>query len=118
MPRKSLAALMVASPRVDGFRTRIPPPVGLSASAREVWLEVVQDVPAEHFRKSDSALLASFCEACALASLAANEIRDSGPVVNGKVSPWLAVLEKCHRSQAVLAVRLRLCPSSRLDPKS
>jgi hypothetical protein len=28
------------------------------------------------------------------------------------------VLEKAHRAQSALAIRLRLCPSSRTDPKT
>jgi hypothetical protein len=83
-----------------------------------VWLLCVRSVPGDHFRESDSPLLRSYAEATVIADRAAAELGASGPVVGGRVSPWLTVLEKAHRSQAVLAVRLRLCPSSRSDPKS
>jgi hypothetical protein len=42
----------------------------------------------------------------------------NGAVLGGKVNPWLLVSEKTTRTQATLALRLRLCPSARQDPKS
>jgi hypothetical protein len=118
VPRKSIASMMVAQPRVDGRRARLQVPEDLSPPAKEVWSEIVSAVPGEHFRASDEPLLRSYAEACALADQAAAQLATNGPVVAGKVSPWLVVLEKAHRAQSALAIRLRLCPSSRTDPKT
>jgi hypothetical protein len=60
----------------------------------------------------------SFCEATALADRAAAELAANGAVVGGKVSAWVQVQEKAIRAQAGLALRLRLCPSARTDPKT
>jgi hypothetical protein len=83
-----------------------------------LWKTLVSSEPTEHFRPGDVPLLRSYVEATMLADLAAAEISAAGPVVQGRVSAWTLVLEKAHRSQAALAAKLRLCPSSRADPKT
>jgi hypothetical protein len=72
----------------------------------------------EHFRASDMPLLRSFCESTALADQSAAALAQDGPIIGGRASPWLVVQEKSIRAQAALALRLRLCPSARLDPKT
>lgn len=118
MPRRSAASLAVSPPRVDGRRGRLPAPDDLGEAQRAVWRLIVRSASAGHFRESDVPLLRSFCQSTVLADRAAVELQGGPVTAQGKVSPWLAVLEKAHRSQAVLAVRLRLCPSSRADPKT
>jgi phage terminase small subunit len=105
-------------PRVDGRPEPLPLPGGLSPDAAQVWRAITESLPAEHFRPSDVPLLASYCETTATANRAAQEIAANGAVVAGKASPWLVVQEKAIRAQATLALRLRLCPSARQDPKS
>ena len=53
-----------------------------------------------------------------LCDRAAAELEAEGPVVKGRVNPWLTVLEKTTKSQSMLATRLRLCPSARSDPQT
>lgn len=117
MPRKSLAALTTA-PQVDGRPKRLALPRDLSTEAGRVWREITNSTQPEHFRPSDAPLLRSYCEATAMADRAAAELAASGPVLEGRASPWLIVQEKSVRAQTALSLRLRLCPSARTDPKS
>lgn len=113
MPRTSAAAL--ATPVIDVRKTRLAAPDDLSEPARRVWIDLVNSLAPEHFAKSDAPLLRSYCEATALADLAATELAANGPVVNGKASPWLTVQEKQVRAQTALSLRLRLSPQSRFS---
>jgi len=117
MPRRSIASLTTA-PRVDGRPKRLALPSDLSPEAGRVWREITKTTQPEHFRPSDVPLLKSYCEACAMADRAAAELARTGPVIEGKASPWLVVQEKSVRAQTALSLRLRLCPSARTDPKS
>jgi phage terminase small subunit len=116
MPRKSAAALAVASVHVP--RTHPAPPPDLSAGGLAIWRELMTCVPAGHFVDSDRALIASFCEACHAAATASRALAAEGFVVAGRASPWLVVQEKAQRAQATLALRLRLCPSARIDARA
>jgi P27 family predicted phage terminase small subunit len=102
-------------PRVDGRPERLVPPRELSAEALVIWRDLVGAVSADHFTRSDAPLLASYCEASALADRAARELAASGPVIDGKASPWLTVQEKQVRAQVALSQRLRLSPQARFD---
>ena len=116
MPRRSAASLAV--PRVNSASTSLAPPAELSSGAKQLWRSLIASTPTDHFRASDVPLLASYCTVSTMADEAATEIASGGAVVNGKPSPWLAVYERLLRSQATLALRLRLCPSARQDPKT
>jgi phage terminase small subunit len=117
MPRKSAASLSVV-PNVDGQPNRIRPRADVPASLRQIINDLVASVPPEHFRSGDAALLEQYAQAIALARQAYAELEKKGPVINGRASPWIAVLEKTHRSAVALAARLRLSPQSRIDPKT
>ena len=116
MPRKSAASL--ATVAIDAREVRLIAPTDLSAAAAKIWQSIVASTSPEHFRTSDVPLLKTFVEASALADRARAALVEDGPILEGKVSPWLKVQEASVRSQATLAVRLRLCPSSRIDPKT
>jgi phage terminase small subunit len=103
---------------VDGRPRPLPAPKDLSPGAKRVWAAIVSSVQPEHFRLSDGPLLRSYCEVTATADLAAKKLATQGAVVSGKTSAWLNVQERAIRAQAALALRLRLCPSARTDPKS
>jgi phage terminase small subunit len=117
MPRKSAAALATAV-RVDGKSTRLQPPTGLGASETELFRSLVSANDPSHFRPSDLPLLARYVEACVLAERAAAEMRKTGPVIDGRASPWIVIQEKSVRAMTALSMRLRLSPQSRLDPKT
>lgn len=93
-------------------------PPELSEAARTVWEAVTLSVGPDHFRPSDAPVLRTFCEATGLADRAAAELAKETVSKDGKVSPWLAVMEKATRTQNTTALRLRLCPSARTDPKT
>jgi phage terminase small subunit len=112
MPRQSIPA---QATRVDGKPSRLAPRPGCSEAVAGVFRDLVASVATDHFTTADAPLLESYAEAIALSRLAYAELEKSGPVVNGKTSPWIVVQEKAHRSQVALSARLRLCPQSRFD---
>jgi hypothetical protein len=106
MPRKSAAELDMSLPP-DRF-TRLKPPATLSPAARAVFVSIVTDEPAGHFKISDLPLLTAYCEASALATRAAHELqRDDAEAV------WLTRWEKANRVLSAHSIRLRLSPQSR-----
>ena len=116
MPRKSAAELAVL-PRVDGRPSPLRPRADAPPEVREIFTSLVASVSTEHFRPGDADLLEQHAQAIALARRAYAELAVSGPVIDGKASPWLVVLEKAHRSAVALSARLRLAPQMRTDPK-
>jgi hypothetical protein len=117
MPRKSRAELTVL-PMADGRPFRLQPRADAPEAVREIFSALVRSVSTEHFRQGDADLLEMHAQAIALSRRAYAELEASGPIVNGKASPWIIVLEKAHRSAVALSGRLRLAPQSRADPKS
>ncbi|HEX9072974.1 MAG TPA: P27 family phage terminase small subunit [Pseudolabrys sp.] len=114
--RKSTAELSVIA--VDGKPPRLEPPASLSEAERIIFTALVASCDARHFQASDLPLLVRYCEACALADLAAAELRRDGAVVKGKASPWIVIQEKAVRAMVALSMRLRLSPQSRTDPRT
>jgi hypothetical protein len=116
LPRKSTASLAVRSiggkPSVPRPRDDAPPAV------RRIFLELVASVSADHFQPGDGALLEQYAQAILLARQAYDKLATDGPVIDGKPSPWLVVLEKAHRSAVALSGRLRLAPQARADARS
>ena len=111
MPRRSIADLAV--PRVGTLVDRIRTPERLTGVPRKVFAELVAGVPADHFRPGDAPLLECYAETIALAREAAEMLRADGVVVEGRPSPWLAVLDRAHRAAVPMAKGLRLAPSTR-----
>jgi len=118
MPRKSVAAITTPQPSVDGSPARLQPRPDAPKKVRQIFAALVAAVPGAHFRPGDSDLIEQYAQAIALARDAYREIEKGGPVIDGKASPWVAVLEKAHRSAVALSMRLRLSPQQRADPKS
>lgn len=118
MPRKAASALAVV-PIEDGqSKVRLAPSSSAPDEVRELFAEIVRSVPAEHFKSSDRHLIEQYAQAIVLARQATTELAATGPVVQGRASAWLIVLEKAHRSSVALAARLRLAPQSRADSRS
>lgn len=115
MPRRSAASKAV---NVSGKPTYIEPRSDLSPPLAKLFREIVRSTQSGHFVVSDRVLLERYCEAIALAELAQQNLEETGPVTSeGRVSAWVTVQEKAHRSAVALAGKLRLCPHSRLDRK-
>ncbi len=115
MPRRSMADLLI--PRVDGRPSRLLAPPSLKRPARAVFEQIVAASQPEHFLQSDLPLLVRYCEAVVLAAQASHNLARE-PVQGAKINPWLIVLEKADRALATLALRLRICPQSRQDPRT
>ncbi len=103
--RISAAAMATATPR-DRKSPRLEPPSFLSDAGRLLFIDLVASCEARHFVRSDVELLATFV-ACTLV------VRQTAGNLE-TFNQW----EKAARLQASLATRLRLTPSSRLDPKT
>lgn len=115
MPRKSAAALSVAN--LDTRSRRVRPPESLPASAKLVWVELVDSLPADRFHPSDRPLLALYCRALHQAGLAFEAIETHGATSGDSINPAVRVADAAVKQAATLATKLRLCPQSRLDRK-
>jgi hypothetical protein len=109
MPRKSAAELAIV-PMERAAPQRIEPPSGISAQERALFNELVADCPPMQFTRSDSRLLLAYVQSCLLAKAAFRRAEEDDRA--------LGLWEKCVKVQSALAHRLRLCPSTRVDPKT
>ena len=110
MPRKSKAALSIA--HIGPGARRLEPPADLGEIEAAIFRQTVASVPFDHFSAEDVSLLCAYCTTVMLAKSAAAELA-ARPVVDGKVSPFLAMHRDQVRLMAVLSVRLKLGPKSR-----
>src|SRR5664279_3688602 len=94
---------------------RLKAPASLSKGGALVWKQTVDAVDPSHFSEVDRPLIEQYCGAADLARQAQTSLDTEGAVVDGRASPWIAVLEKASRSCVALAARLRICPQSRFD---
>jgi phage terminase small subunit len=111
MPRKSAASLSVIP--LETRSNRLCPPASLSESERAVFVDVITSCKANHFQQSDLSLLCRYAELSVLAEQAAGHLKTEGPVIAGRVNPWLVVQEKAVRGLVALSMRLRLSPQAR-----
>ena len=96
-------------------KARLKAPETLSEGAAAIFLATVNAVDPDHFSEVDRPLLEQYAGAADLARQAQQHLDRDGAVIAGKVSPWVAVLEKANRSCVALAGKLRVCPQSRFD---
>jgi hypothetical protein len=92
----------------------------LKGRPRAIFIHVVSNVAVGHFRPADQEPLERYCEAQALAEMAAQKLfgDDAGPVdATGKLSAWFQVHTVASRTANSLASRLRLTVSAR-SPKA
>jgi phage terminase small subunit len=92
---------------------RLKPSVRLTGRARVVFAQTVANCAVEHFRVSDSPLLETYCQACAIAETAAAKLTEQGAVAGDKQSAWFLVFQGATKSMTNLALRLRLSPQAR-----
>ena len=110
MPSKSSASLSVL-PSSRAGRLRAPPSLG--EAERTVFVDLVAACKPSQFQTSDLPLLCRYCEQAVLAEQAAIHLRTEGPVLAGRVNPWITVQEKAIRGLVALSMRLRLSPQAR-----
>ena len=110
MPRKSSAELSVIS--IDARESRLRPPEALGERERQLFVDLVAGSKASHFQATDLPLFPGILN-CLLPKTAAGHLRDEGPVIGGRTSPWVNVLEKATKGLVALSMRLRLSPQAR-----
>jgi len=106
--RQSTADMSVVS--VASARKPIEPPKGLKPQEEAIFTEVVASCSPDHFRKSDIPMLTAFATATHLARFFAGKIGESPDALKA----W----SEATRLQISLSTKLRLTPSTRLDPKT
>lgn len=106
---------------VIGPNEKRPYPLhGMSKRARELWKNIVNSLPATHFRRADYPLLRAYCEADALHYKSTKAIVKEGAVLSGTVvkqNPWVSIQTQTANTMSQLATKLRLCVNSRISAK-
>jgi len=114
MPRKSAAALAVASVAGPLEIKRLVAPVHISEAERAVWLEVVNDQPADAFTITHAPLLELYCRHVVQARIVAEEMAnfDRAWLADDdglkRYDRLLAMAEREGRAASSLATRLRI----------
>lgn len=114
--RKSAAALQTKA--LATTRKPPDPPAGLSKAATALWVSIAGSLPADFFRPGDLPLLQSYCVATDRKNLIDAVVLKDGVMFEGEAHPGLRVSRDEASLMASLAVKLRLCQSSRTRPES
>ena len=97
---------------------RMKAPRDLDSEEKRLWKRIVDAYPASHFKAGDDVLLKRYCEAAVTADREAALLHSEGDVVEGrnglKLNPRRILLQMLTNTLNQTAVKLRLCPSSRL----
>lgn len=117
--RKSAASLGVV--QITG--QRIAPPVHLTGEQAAEWRSIVDSLPPDYFRPGDVSLLAAYVTASVFYRRASADMEARGMTLmddKGReyVNPAHQVLTSQASALAQMAVKLRLCPSSRYSEKA
>jgi phage terminase small subunit len=99
--------------------TKHPPPDLLSERAAEIWIEIIEPLPADHFFASDLPILREYCETLATIERLRHRWDGEATIIksNGDevVAPVLTAINRNQTAAAQFAGKLRVCPSSRLS---
>ena len=106
--RRSADDMSIVS--LASVRKAIEPPAELKPQEDKIFREVVASCSPDHFRNSDIPMLTAFGTATHLSRFYAGRVGDS----DGALKAW----EAATRLQISLSTKLRLTPSTRLDPKT
>lgn len=118
MPRKSAASLEVAVRPAPGVAKRLIAPLHISEAERSVWLQVVNDQPADAFMETHSPLLELYCRHVVNARILADETANfhrewlADPEGLKRYDRLLAMAERESRAASSLATRLRITRQS------
>jgi phage terminase small subunit len=110
MPRKSAAEMAIQTPKLRS--DRLQPPATLTREEAAVFVELVINNKAEHFKPSDLPLLVTYTQIIVQLAEASKMIH-KGAVHENKISPWISIQERLIKSMIGLSMRLRLSPQSR-----
>jgi phage terminase small subunit len=98
---------------IDTQRLRLKAPSSLKPGVRTIFEHVVNNSAPTHFKENEAPLLALYCSALHLARFYCEKIGDEGDKgQNSKL--W----NENAKLAMGLAVKLRLCPSSRFDGRA
>lgn len=114
--RKSVSSLQVVP--MESGRKPPSPPAGLSKSASALWVSITESLPPIFFMPGDLPLLKSYCIASDRKDVVDEGILSEGAMFQGEPHPGLKVSRDEAALMASLAVKLRLCQSSRTRPDS
>lgn len=112
--RKSAASLMVALAAPVTATQRLAPPAHISEAERAVWVEVVNDQPAEAFSLTHAPLLELYCRHITNARVIADELMNFNRAWIAddeglkRYDRLLAMNEREGRAASSLATRLRI----------
>lgn len=101
---------------------RITCPAFLDKEERAEWDEIVGSLGADYFRPADAPLLAAFCVASAIFKQCRLLLKTDGVIWedergNARKHPAADLMSQQSSAMSNLAVKLRLCPSSRYSEK-
>ena len=112
--KKSSAELLTIAPQEMHPEERLMPFMHLSDAERQVWLEVVNDQPANAFTQVHAPLLENYCRHVVLGRILSDEISnfDRGWLADEeglkRYDKLLAMHEREGRASSSLATRLRI----------
>jgi len=119
-PGRPSTASLVTVPRLA--RDRLSVPAHLDETEAAEWRAIVDSLPADYFRPGDVPLLAEFCIASAASKWCNTTLKAEGFVIDDGRRQWahpaVAIQQMQRAAMAQMAVKLRLCPSSRYTEKS
>jgi phage terminase small subunit len=100
--------------------TRKPPapPAGMNQAAADLWNDIALSLPADFFQPGDLPLLQAYCTASDRKNQIDAAILKEGIIHDGEAHPGLKISRDEAALMASLAVKLRLCQSSRTRPES
>ena len=119
--KRSAASLAVAMPAIGV--ERLPAPVHLSDAERSIWLDTVNDQPAEAFTPTHIPVLEMYCRHVVRSRILADEIEafDRAWLADEdglkRYDRLLAMAEREARAASALARSLRITRQSVIDPK-
>lgn len=112
--RKSAASLAVAAAAPIGTEKRLSPPLHITDAEAAIWLEVVNDQPANAFTPTHGPLLEQYCRHVVQARIIADELMnfDRAWLADDdglkRYDRLLAMQEREGRAASSLATRLRI----------
>lgn len=118
MPRKSAASLEVAVRPAPGVAVRLEAPLHISEAERSVWVQVVNDQPADAFMVTHAPLLELYCRHVVNARVIADEVANfqrewlADDAGLKRYDRLLAMAEREGRAASSLATRLRITRQS------
>ncbi|MGV8892347.1 MAG: hypothetical protein ACOH2K_05295 [Burkholderiaceae bacterium] len=114
--RKSAASLQTIA--LASLRKPPSTPAGISQAAAELWQGITASLPVDFFRPGDLPLLQAYCVAHDRKERIDAAILSDGLLFDGVPHPGLRISRDEAGLMASLAVKLRLCQSSRTRAES